>query len=307
VQIGTYHHVTGVDASSSASLAAYINTLTYSIGENQLWFGRPQTWRITTGIYWYVLLLLRGVKELLLDFDYASSCYNAFSRLDMRVKVTIPGTVDAYAIDERGEKRTATDAHWLETYLCSVLRAFSYAEEGATIISGCRKFNPITSTEVEHKFLDAAERLFFKGYQLGSDPEVQVPNVVSNHLTSGLLTYIHATGRFASGVNLFEKLRSKEPEVASLLARVLVDADDEVKAVQLLYDTVKLLPMDNSLLDVQVEFCMSKGRYDLALECAKRAVNSAPSEFATWERLAQVYLKLEQYELVPNADTFPSI
>ncbi|CRK14863.1 hypothetical protein BN1723_019678, partial [Verticillium longisporum] len=28
-QIGVYHHVTGVEASSSASLAAYINTLTY--------------------------------------------------------------------------------------------------------------------------------------------------------------------------------------------------------------------------------------------------------------------------------------
>jgi Flp pilus assembly protein TadD len=151
---------------------------------------------------------------------------------------------------------------------------------------------------VEHKFLDAAERLFFKGWQLGSDPEVQVPNVVSNHLTSGLLAYIHTTGRFASGVNLFEKLRSKEPEVASLLARVLIDSDEEVKAVQLLYDTVKLLPMDNSLLDVQADFCMRKGRYDLALECAKRAVNSAPSEFTTWERLAQVYLKLEQYEMV---------
>lgn len=41
---------------------------------------------------------------------------------------------------------------------------------------------------------------------------------------------------------------------------------------------------------------MSKGRYDLALECAKRAVNSAPSEFTTWERLAQVYLKREQWE-----------
>ena len=233
-----------------------------------------------------------------LTFDRCS-CYNAFSRVDMRVNVTIPGSVDAYAVDERGEKRKATDTLWLETYLCSVLRAFSYTEEGASRIVGCRKFNPITSTEVEHKFLDAAERLFFKGWQLGSDPEVQVPNVVSNHLTSGLLAYIHTTGRFASGVNLFEKLRSKEPEVASLLARVLIDSDEEVKAVQLLYDTVKLLPMDNSLLDVQAEFCLRKGRYDLALECAKRAVNSAPSEFTTWERLAQVYLKLEQYEMVP--------
>lgn len=228
----------------------------------------------------------------------AYSCYNAFSRLDMRVDVKIPGSVEAYAVDERGERRACTDQMWLETYLCSVLRAFSFAEEPLNKIIALRKFNPITSTEVEHRFLDAAERLFFKGWQLGSDPEVQVPNVVSNHLTTGLLRYIHTTGRFTSGINLFEKLRTKEPEIASLLARVLIDADEEVRAVQLLYDTVKLLPMESSLLDVQAEFCMSKGRYDLALECAKRAVNSAPSEFTTWERLAQVYLKLEQYELV---------
>ena len=136
------------------------------------------------------------------------------------------------------------------------------------------------------------------GWQLGSDPEIQVPNVVSNHLTNGLLHYIHTTGRFASGVNLFEKLRSKEPEVASLLAKVQIDGDEEVKAVSLLYDTIKILPMDAACLDVQAQFCMSKGRNDLALECAKRAVNSAPSEFTTWARLSEVYLALEQWELV---------
>lgn len=31
-------------------------------------------------------------------------CFNAFSRVDMRVDVRIPGGVDAYAIDLRGEK-----------------------------------------------------------------------------------------------------------------------------------------------------------------------------------------------------------
>lgn len=216
----------------------------------------------------------------------------------MRVKVSFPGSVDAYAIDERGEKKPCTEQLWLETYLCSVLRALQSADEPMNKVVALRKFNPITTTESEHRFLDAAERLFFNGWQLGSDPEVQVPNVVSNHLTTGLLKYIHTTGRFASGINLFEKLRAREPEIASLLAKVYIDADEEVKAVQLLYDTVKILPMESSLLDVQAEFCMSKGRYDLALECAKRAVNSAPSEFTTWERLAMVYLKLEQYELV---------
>ena len=95
------------------------------------------------------------------------SCYNAFSRVDMRVEVQIPGTVSSYCVDERGNKLEATDEHWLETYLCSVLRAYSYADNGSgdTIkrIIGVRRFNPIMSTEQEHRFLEAAERLFFSG------------------------------------------------------------------------------------------------------------------------------------------------
>jgi hypothetical protein len=40
-----YHHVSGVDASSSASLAAYINTLTYSAHDKQN--------KVVSGLYWY--------------------------------------------------------------------------------------------------------------------------------------------------------------------------------------------------------------------------------------------------------------
>ncbi|KAH7380117.1 Chs5p-Arf1p-binding proteins-domain-containing protein [Pyrenochaeta sp. MPI-SDFR-AT-0127] len=271
-QVGVYHHVSGIDASSSASLAAYINTLTYSAHDKQH--------KVVSGLY---------------------CCYNAFSRLDMRVQVYIPGTVESYCIDERGDKRVATDELWLETYLCSVLRAYSYADDGSgdTIkkIVGVRRFNPITSTESEHKFLDAAERLFFSGWQLGSDPEIQVPNLVSNHLTTGLLNYIHTTGRYTSGINLFEKLRTRDPEISSLLARVYIEADEEVQAVQLLHEAIQELPMDYSLLDCQADFCNKKGRGDLALEIAKRSVVSAPSEFGTWARLSEIYVGLEQWDL----------
>lgn len=55
--------------------------------------------------------------------------------------------------------------------------------------------------------------------------------------------------------------------------------------------------MDYSLLDCQAEFCNSKGRGDLALEIAKRSVVSAPSEFGTWARLADIYVSLEQWDL----------
>ena len=106
-----------------------------------------------------------------LEFKWAilnlTSCYNAFSRLDMRVDVKIPGGVESYCIDERGDKRVTSEKLWLETFLCGVLRAYSYADDGSgeniKRIVGVRRFDPITSTELEHKFLDASERLFFKG------------------------------------------------------------------------------------------------------------------------------------------------
>ncbi|KAJ5609224.1 hypothetical protein N7528_009791 [Penicillium herquei] len=271
-QTGVYHHVTGIDASSSASLAAYVNTLTFS--------PLDKTHKVVSGIY---------------------CCYNAFSHLDMRVEVKIPGSLEAYCIDERGDKRVATEALWLETFLCAVLRAYLYADDGSgdqiKKIVGVRRFNPITNTEMEHKFLDAAERLFFLGRQLSSDPETQVPNTVSNHLTSGILKYIHTTGRYTSGINLFEKLRTRDVEVSSLLARVQLMADEEVQAVRLMYDALQDVPMDYALLDCQASFCQTKGEGEMALECAKRAVTAAPSEFTTWARLAEVYVGLERWDL----------
>jgi hypothetical protein len=85
----------------------------------------------------------------------------------MRVEVKIPGSLESYCIDERGDKRVATEALWLETFLCAVLRAYSYADDGTgdTIkkIVGVRRFNPVTNTEMEQKFLDVAEKLFFMG------------------------------------------------------------------------------------------------------------------------------------------------
>ncbi|KAJ9610255.1 bud site selection protein [Cladophialophora chaetospira] len=271
-QTGVYHHVTGADASSSASLAAYVNTLTFNPAD--------KTHKVVSGLY---------------------CCYNAFSHLDMRVEVKIPGSVESYCVDERGDRRVATEGLWLETFLCAVLRAYSYSDNGSgdTIkkIVGVRRFNPVINTELEHRFFEAAERLFFSGRQLGSDPEIQIPNIVSNHLTAGLLKYIRTTGRYTSGINLFEKLRTKDVEVSSLLARVLLDGDEEIQAVRLLHDSLQDVPMDYALLDCQASFCESKGEGDMALELAKQGVTAAPSEFSTWARLAEVYVEMEQWDL----------
>lgn len=56
------------------------------------------------------------------------------------------------------------------------------------------------------------------GWQLGSDPEIQVATLVSNHLTAGLIKYFGDSYRFERVVNLFERLLPLSPEVAALLA-----------------------------------------------------------------------------------------
>lgn len=74
-------------------------------------------------------------------------------------------------------------------------------------------------------------------------------------------------------------------------------ADEEVQAVQLMFESLQDVPMDYSLLDCQTSFCQDKGEREMALECAKRAVTAAPSEFSTWARLSEVYVGLEQWDL----------
>jgi Chs5-Arf1p-binding protein BUD7/BCH1 len=142
---------------------------------------------------------------------------------------------------------------------------------------------------------------------LGSDSVVQVPNTVSNHLTAGLLKYFQTTGRYASGINLFEKLRTQNVEVASLLAKVLFMGNEEVEGVRVLHQALKESPMDYVMLDTQAEFLLKKAqtaatpeqkdeRLRMALGCADRSTIAAPSEFGTWARLAEVYVAMEDWE-----------
>lgn len=107
-------------------------------------------------------------------------------------------------------------------YLCALLRAILYADDQNYKIAGYRKLDPIRNLEDEVRFLSAAEACYSKGWQLGSDPEIQVATNVSNHLTSGILKYFGDSGRYGPAVNLFEKLVAKDGEMSSLLAKAYI-------------------------------------------------------------------------------------
>jgi len=107
------------------------------------------------------------------------SCFNAFSRVDVRVDVKIPGGVHAYVIDLRGERcvplirptvecqrihrHNATPEIWQETYLSAILRAILYSDDPTYWLECYRKVDPITTPESELRFLTVAEELFSRG------------------------------------------------------------------------------------------------------------------------------------------------
>ncbi|KAI0305206.1 chaps-domain-containing protein [Multifurca ochricompacta] len=273
--LGSYHYVSGIDTSSSASLAAYINSLTYSIEEPQAWFSKGPLWKLKNGCF---------------------CCFNAFSRVDVRVDVKIPGGVNAYVIDLRGERHQATPDIWQETYLSAILRSILYSDDPTYFLEAYRRLEPISTPDAELRFLQAAEALFMKGWQVGSDPEIQVATIVSNHLTAGILKYFGDSGRWQQATNLFEKLAVRDPEVSSLLARSYVGMNEEVRAVQIMAAAMKQTPQSYLLLHTQCDFLRSKGKLEWALKLARQAVNCAPSEFVTWEKLTDIYIDLGEYE-----------
>ncbi|KAF9920865.1 hypothetical protein FBU30_009187 [Linnemannia zychae] len=274
-ETSSYHYVSGIDASSSASLAAYLNSLTYAIDESHAWFSKGAQWRIRSGVY---------------------CCYNAFSRVDVRVEVKIPGGVESYAINLRGERQEATPAIWQETYMSAMLRSILYSDDANYRIPGFRKLDPIPDESAQKRFFEAAEQLFFKGSLLGSNPEIQLPTIVNNHLTAAIMKYCQESFRFDLAVQFFEPLFRLEPEVASLLAQSYIGTDEELKAINVLYDALKQMPQSYALLHVQADFLRGKGKLEMALRLAKQAVNLAPSEFITWAKLTEVYIDLGDYE-----------
>jgi pentatricopeptide repeat protein len=61
------------------------------------------------------------------------------------------------------------------------------------------------------------------GWQLGSDADIQVANPTNNHLTSALMKYFCASGRWDQGIDFFSKLRKSNEEVSLLQAQLYLE------------------------------------------------------------------------------------
>jgi hypothetical protein len=142
----------------------------------------------------------------------------------VRVHVKIPGGVEVYFIDLKGNKHTIDnyDQMWKETHCSAVLRAIMDEQLGSTPIRELVKMDPLPTVISERKFLEIAAGEFSKGWQLGSDSLVQSPTLTMNHLVTGILKYFKDSNRTADAVRFFEPLFEKNHEMGSILGQVYI-------------------------------------------------------------------------------------
>ncbi|KAI8909184.1 Chs5p-Arf1p-binding proteins-domain-containing protein [Gorgonomyces haynaldii] len=277
-QVGSYHYVLGPDTSSSATIAAYLNSLTYMLGSQTI---KNNPWKITGGTF---------------------CCYNAFSRVDMRVSVKIPGGVEAYCIDIRGERQPISNNDlWREAYVSSVLRALldnndEPMENDQKPLLGLRKMDPMPTLSSEKRFLDACAQEFWKGWQLGSDATNQVPTFATNHMTQAIVKYFRDAGRLREAIKFLQPLFEQDADIGAVLAKVMIECDEEIQAVNVMFNASKKSPVSQELLITQSQFLASKKQHEKALRLAKMAVANAPSEYSVWENLSKLYIDVGDIE-----------
>jgi tetratricopeptide (TPR) repeat protein len=288
----TYFYYTGADTSNVATVAALLNSIANIIDqEPQIWFGKTKHFHVSHASY---------------------SSYNAFRKLDVRVHVSFPGSVDWEVLDAYGNRATSAivsteeaDEIWEETYLSSIVRSLVTSDDDGDFASivEIRRINPFLEPKFSvPQFLTGFKHLYSQGDKLGCNEDSQTPTLLNNYLVDAFFKCLDLTNCYDQALEVLQELQKKHPEVAALIAKLLFAANKEIDAVKFIHETLSSatnlceVPAAYYLLLLQSEYCLEKSRADLALPLAIKSVEAAPSLFATWSHLVKVYITQNKFE-----------
>lgn len=135
---GSFHYVYGVDTSSSASIAVYINQLINNI-EADGWY--KKSCKISKAIF---------------------CIYDIVLKRDVRVEISIPGGTHVYAVTQDNEKQPITgvnEPQWNFVFISSILRSLEPKKS-----SHIKIISEIDSKELYQDFIIVASNLYKNGY-----------------------------------------------------------------------------------------------------------------------------------------------
>lgn len=290
VEISTFLYYTGVDTANSASIAVHLQALANLISaKSQYWYNEKKHWKVPELTY---------------------CCYNAFSKVDMRVTVHIPGKFESVVVASNGKIVENLDSAnleqlWLETLVSAMVRCLIDTEADEANKAGglveIRRENPFVqgqklSEQLLSSFLAGFEQLFWDGPKLGCSIECPNPSYVHNYLVEGFLRCIELTQRYDEALLIVERLLEQNSAASVLKAKILLMKDEEIHAVQVMSDRIRADDRDSEMLLLEAQFLLDKKKPDLALHLAKQAVHSSPSDFKAWATLVTVHTKLNDFE-----------
>eukprot|EP00124_Ichthyophonus_hoferi_P004051 Ihof_evm1s403 gene=Ihof_evmTU1s403 len=269
-QLGTYHYVYGLDVSSPAYVAAYFNTLLNDSVKG------PGAWRVQSGTY---------------------CSYNAFARVDVRIEVTMPGTVNAYVLDGEGRRFGCDDRIWQEVHVCAMLRVLSMPSPITHHIDALRIVPYLTDPRDEAVFILYAKKLFWDGRYLGTNELTAPITNINNRLAVGVKDYYYKASRYDEGMSFFQQFLEQDGEVATIIAEGLDQLGQTTKAIGLLAKSLVKMPQSYAMLMKQSQLLVTIDDIPTALDIAKLVVDLAPAQAQPWINLALTYTAAKNYPM----------
>ena len=230
--------------------------------------------------------------------------YDAFSRLDLRCELTVPGGVTVYAVDGEGLQYDEIDAAvWRGARVSAVLR--SLRAGGASLLAaGCvRRLPSLTTPAAEDAVMVDIFEIFrssailevaplLLGRAPGAPPskerlyERAVPEDV---MLDTLARHFCSTRRLARGIDFFGKLVEIHPAAVVPLAGLMREAGRTEAAIELLRGAVAELEgaaATRALLEL-AECLLTLEDMEGALDAASQAASRSPDSRTGWLALAR--------------------
>ncbi|GLI71473.1 hypothetical protein VaNZ11_016611 [Volvox africanus] len=276
---GYYHSCLGVDASSSAAVAAYFATLTSLV--------EPPTF----------LQGLFSTSEVHIERGFYC-CYDPLARLDVRCELCIPGGVVCGALDCEGNVHDVTPELWRNCVVASFLRAELYDAELVSHSSvPVARYPPIPNSADEVRLLEAVTGLY-EDMVLPEALEAltvdQSGGIAPEHADVVLYTLLHYFSKrqhWGTAFKFFTRLARVYPTAALYVAAVQRECGLYDEAMATLTRAVEEAPDDPVLLAGLATECLYADKVDAALRLATKSAHFRPQLRPAWLVLSRAHVR----------------
>lgn len=277
--VNFFHYVIGLDVADASHASQYISSMIDCADKS------PDRGK------W----MISKKKEKLHIRGGTYCCFDAFSRVDIRVEVQIPGMpgVDFHAVDSDGNRIRVRRQFWEGAQLSALLRALA---PPLTAVPALRVLPMLGQPEPANAIVKLAVKNFDLGDQLGPVPGT-LGGTNADALCELLGRFLVGSRRLKQALQVFPSLQSMCPTVVLHIARAYSKRRQLDAALHVLARALRQCPEDAPVLHCQAKMLLKAGDCpELAVAAADLAVQFFPSAWRFWITLAKAYLQAARIE-----------